>query len=81
VFVPAFIPCLLSLETLAFANTKNNRYLATGWAKPLQPLGFLLAFLVSRLLNRRYLRILTSKNMINSVHFKPPHTRKAPNHV
>jgi len=51
-FAPASSLCLLFLRALLFANTKNNRYLATGCAKPLMALAFSLSLLVSILFNR-----------------------------
>lgn len=51
-FAPASTFHLLFLQALLFANTKNNRYLATGWHKPSIHAGFKVAKLVSRLFNR-----------------------------
>ncbi len=51
-FAPASTSLLLFLWALLFANTKNNRYLATGWHKPSTHAAFRVAKLVSRLFNR-----------------------------
>jgi len=51
-FAPASTFHLLFLRALLFANTKNNRYLATGRHKPSTHAAFKVAKLVSILLNR-----------------------------